>query len=101
MRSATGNLYRADQPDVTRRRPDWWSYPLACPNGHTWAPGLVIVSWSPCDCAAVTTVTNGEPPQFGHLIVSCQAPGCMKRWFKPRHDAVTATSFTYPSPTSP
>ena len=86
---------------VDVRRPDWWTYPLACPNGHAWAPGLVIVSWSACNCASVTMVSNGEPPKFGHLTVTCQEPGCQKRWLKPRHDPVTATSFAYPPPASP
>ncbi len=33
-------------------RPDCWDYPERCQAGHEWAPGLVIVSWTPCDCAA-------------------------------------------------
>ena len=57
---------------VDVRRPDWWCYPTACQYGHEWAPGTVIVSWTPCDCANVRT---GDPPRFGHLTVSCQAEG--------------------------
>jgi hypothetical protein len=32
------------------RRPSWWCYPERCATGHEWGPGLIIVSWSPCDC---------------------------------------------------
>jgi hypothetical protein len=32
------------------RRPDRWSYPERCSNGHEWGPCRVIVSWRPCHC---------------------------------------------------
>jgi hypothetical protein len=75
-------------------RPNWWCYPLACEYGLQWTPGRVIVSWMPCDCALVSV---GEPPQFGHLTVSCQEPGCRSNWYKPPHDPATMTEFSYPS----
>ena len=76
-------------------RPDWWSYPLACAHGHEWAPGRVIVSWTPCDCAQCQV--EGKPPKFGHLTVSLPGPGCRSRWYKPRHDPATASEFSYPA----
>jgi hypothetical protein len=34
-------------------RPAWWCYPERCENGHEWGPGLIIVSWTMCDCPPV------------------------------------------------
>src|SRR5712692_7253764 len=49
------------------RRPAWWSYPEQCENGHEWAPGLIIVSWSMCDCPPA--LAAGTPGPSGHLAV--------------------------------
>jgi len=34
--------------------PNWWRYPLACREGHTWKPGAVTVLWVVCGCAGGT-----------------------------------------------
>jgi hypothetical protein len=66
------------------QRPDWWSYPERCPNGREWGPGLVIVSWSMCDCLAAVAASGGGAP--GYLAVYCAAsPGCRSAWYLPRH----------------
>lgn len=67
-------------------RPDWWTYPERCSNGHTWAPGLVTVSWMPCDCAGARRNDGG----LGHLRVSCRADGCRSAWYRPRHESAQA-----------
>jgi len=28
------------------QRPAWWFYPERCENGHEWAPGRVLVSFT-------------------------------------------------------
>ena len=65
------------------RRPAWWSYPEQCENGHEWAPGLIIVSWSMCDCPPA--LAAGTPGPSGHLAVYCRAKGCRSVWYRPRH----------------
>jgi hypothetical protein len=56
-------------------RPDWWCYPQRCSNGHEWGPGLIVVSWSPCDCPPAVAASGGGAA--GHLAVYCAAsPGC-------------------------
>jgi hypothetical protein len=62
------------------RRPEWWSYPLACSAGHPWGPGRVIVGWMPCDCPEAM-----REPGRGHLWVRCQAGGCPSIWYRPAH----------------
>ena len=32
----------------------------------------------------------------GHLVVSCQAPGCESLWYKPAPEKATATPHRYP-----
>jgi hypothetical protein len=64
----------------------WWSYSRAGEHGHRWGPGEVILSWSPRDC----DLALAEPGR-GHVIVSCQAPGCRSRRYKPHHDPQTLT----------
>jgi hypothetical protein len=66
------------------RRPAWWSYPERCENGHEWAPGLIIMSWSMCDCPP--TLAAGTPGPSGHLAVYCRHPGCRSVWYRPRHE---------------
>jgi len=64
------------------QRPDWWCYPLKCSHGHLWAPGLISVSWMPCDCApALAKRERGA----GHLRVSCRTPHCGSVWYRPAH----------------
>ena len=63
-------------------RPKWWKYPLSCPHGHRWAPGLVIVGWMPCDCPGAKT-----DPGRGHLWVRCRAADCPGIWYRPEHTA--------------
>jgi len=64
-------------------RPDWWCYPEHCQNGHEWGPGLIIVSWSLCDCAPAVATSGGGAS--GHLPVYCAAaPGCRSVWYRPR-----------------
>jgi hypothetical protein len=64
------------------QRPAWWCYPERCANGHEWAPALVIVSWSMCDCAPALAARTADPS--GHLAVYCRAPGCRSVWYRPR-----------------
>ncbi|MHB1430698.1 MAG: hypothetical protein ACYCVZ_01065 [Streptosporangiaceae bacterium] len=61
-------------------RPGWWQYPSQCPAGHPWGPGLVIVSWSPCDCRGALS-----HPGRGHQCVRCATAGCTATWYRPRH----------------
>jgi hypothetical protein len=66
------------QVEVQEPRPYRWRYPTECRNGHSWAPGLITVSWLPCLCAG--------PGSTGHLRVSCRADGCTSAaWYEPRH----------------
>src|SRR5262249_50898241 len=41
-------------------RPDWWCYPERCYNGHEWGPGLIVVSWSLCDCGPPVAASGGH-----------------------------------------
>ncbi|HEY2307844.1 MAG TPA: hypothetical protein VGI05_18390 [Streptosporangiaceae bacterium] len=68
------------------QRPAWWKFPEACAYGHEWGPGRVIVSWMLCDCPPALASSSRS---FGHLVVSCQEPGCRSRWYKPRHEPAT------------
>lgn len=56
-------------------RPDWWPYPAACRQGHTWGPGRVTVGWIPCGC-------GGGP---GTSPSGCGQPGCRETWHDPAH----------------
>jgi len=47
----------------------------------------VIVSFMPCGCVPARAVRERGA---GHLTVSCQAPGCRSRWYRPDHDPATA-----------
>lgn len=67
-------------------RPDWWCYPDRCGNGHRWAPGLVSVSWMPCNCAVARDGTTGR----GHLRVSCLTDGCRSVWYPSGHGSESA-----------
>ena len=67
------------------RRPAWWSYPEQCENGHEWAPGLITVSWSPCDCGTAVAA-HGHVSGAGHLAVYCNAAGCRSVWYRPWHE---------------
>lgn len=60
--------------------PPWWPYPAQCPAAHRWGPGLVIVSWTPCECPGALT-----HPGKGHQTVHCGTPGCTAAWYQPRH----------------
>jgi hypothetical protein len=42
-------LTSSNQP-IDVLRPDWWTYPDECQQGHPRGPGRVIVSWMPCAC---------------------------------------------------
>jgi len=72
------------------RRPAWWRYPERCQNGHQWGPGLIVVSWSLCDCPPAVAASGGGAA--GHLVVYCAAsPGCRSRWYRPpRAERVSA-----------
>ena len=72
------------------RRPDWWYYPEQCENGHEWAPGLVLVSFTRCHCPPVQAA-YGETGGLGHLTVACAVPGCSSTWYTPPHEPGTAT----------
>jgi hypothetical protein len=69
---------------MTVVRPASWCYPQRCANGHEWGPGLIIVSWTPCDCSPAVAA-HGEYSGAGHLTIYCQAsPGCRSVWYRPR-----------------
>src|SRR6185437_777443 len=66
------------------QRPNWWCYPERCANGHEWGPGLITLSWMPCDCSPALAAREHGP---GHLVVYCEAaPGCRSAWYQPRHE---------------
>jgi hypothetical protein len=57
-----------------------------CANGHEWGPGLIVVSWTPCDCPPAVA-DRGEYAGAGHQVVYCNAAeGCRSAWYKPRHE---------------
>src|SRR6266516_3623724 len=56
------------------QRPGWWCYPLECQNGHVWAPGTILVGWTPCDCAPAVAA-HGSASGAGHLVGLLRAPG--------------------------
>ena len=46
-------------------------------------PGLIVVSWSLCDCTVAVAASGGGAA--GHLAVYCAAsPGCRSVWYRPR-----------------
>jgi hypothetical protein len=68
------------------RRPEWWCYPERCSDGHEWGPGLITVSWLPCDCPPAAA--RGGYFGAAHLAVYCDAePGCGSVWYRPRCEA--------------
>jgi len=80
------------------RRPGWWCYPQRCSNGHEWGPGLITVSWVPCDCPPAVAARGGY---FGaaHLAVYCDAePGCQSVWYRPRHERWAKAQIVEPGP---
>ena len=54
------------------QRPNWWCYPERCANGHEWGPGLITVSWMPCDCPPAAAAREHGP---GHMVVYCHGAG--------------------------
>src|SRR6266550_6303503 len=59
-----------------------WSTRSAGAHGHEWAPGLITVSWMPCDCPPAAAAREHGP---GHMVVYCEAaPGCRSAWYQPR-----------------
>jgi hypothetical protein len=67
--------------------PSWWCYPERCANGHEWGPGLITVSWMPCDCGPAQAAREHGP---GHVVVYCEAsPSCRSAWYQPRHQPET------------
>ena len=65
------------------QRPNWWCYPERCANGHEWGPGLITVSWMPCECGPAAAAREHGP---GHVVVYCEAvKGCRSAWYQPRH----------------
>jgi hypothetical protein len=67
------------------QRPNWWCYPQRCANGHEWGPGLITVSWMPCECGPATAARGNGP---GHVVVYCEAvKGCRSAWYQPRHES--------------
>jgi hypothetical protein len=74
------------------RRPAWWwCYPLACANGHKWEPGLIIVSWTLCDCGPARAAQERAGGPAGHMAVFCNAArGCRSVWYRPRCERDTA-----------
>jgi hypothetical protein len=70
-------------------RPDWWTYPDECQEGHPWGPGRVIVSWMPCACDPAQKAQDRGP---GHRVVECRTKGCRSvPWYDPVHDEATAS----------
>jgi hypothetical protein len=69
------------------QRPDWWTYPICCGNGHPWGPGRVIVSWQPCLC---DPAREAQPRGSGHRLIECRTPGCGWVDYEPLHDPETA-----------
>ena len=66
------------------QRPNWWCYPERCANGHEWGPGLITVSWMPCECGPAAAAREHGP---GHVVVYCEAAkGCRSAWYQPRHE---------------
>ena len=51
--------------------PAWWFYPEQCENGHPWAPGLISVSFTRCDCPPIRAA-YGDTGGLGHLTVACR-----------------------------
>jgi hypothetical protein len=49
--------------------------PAHCHNGHSWGPGQVTITWTPCDCSAAL-----DDPGLGRLVVHCTAAGCPETW---------------------
>jgi hypothetical protein len=52
-----------------------------------WEPGLVTVSWAPCDCPPARAAQQCAGDPAGHLAVHCNAaPGGQPVWSRPRHE---------------
>ena len=73
--------------------------PEQCRLGHPWGPGLVSMSWEPCDCPAA------EPARGGHITVRCLAEfgligdrRCPEEWLAPRHQHVNRDPIGYHRP---
>jgi hypothetical protein len=65
-------------------RPNWWCYPERCANGHEWGPGLITVSWVPCECGPAAAAREHGP---GHVVVYSEAvKGCRSARYQPRHE---------------
>jgi hypothetical protein len=60
--------------------------PEQCRLGHPWGPGLVDMSWEPCDCPAA------ETGRGGHITIRCLASfgdgQCPEEWNAPSHQRV-------------
>jgi hypothetical protein len=59
---------------------------VACRSARTATSGgrgRGIVSWMPCECTPALAARTRGP---GHLVVSCQAQGCLAAWYSPRHE---------------
>jgi hypothetical protein len=55
----------------------------------------VIVSWMPCECTPALAARTRGP---GHLVVSCQAQGCLAAWHSPRHEPTDRAQVAEPGP---
>jgi hypothetical protein len=80
------------------RRPACWCYPPECANGYEWGPERVIVSWSPCEYAPALAARTRGP---GHLVVYCQARGCLAAWYSPRHEPTDSVWVPGAGPAAP
>jgi hypothetical protein len=60
--------------------------PEQCRLHHPWGPGLVDVSWEPCDCP------QAQAGRGGHIVVRCRAElwlvRCSEEWRAPPHQRV-------------
>lgn len=39
-------------------RPGWWSYPVACREGHEWRPGAIIAGWTRARALTATAIRS-------------------------------------------
>src|SRR5690242_2538818 len=47
-------------------------------------PGLITVSWMPCECGPAVAAREHGP---GYVVVYCEAvKGCRSAWYSPRHE---------------
>jgi hypothetical protein len=60
--------------------------PEQCRLHHPWGPGLVDLSWEPCDCPPALAARGG------HITVRCRAEfghgRCPEEWMAPLHKPV-------------